>query len=116
MYVGVPVGERVLEGFIDLLYETPDGLVVVDYKTDRLNRPEDAPSVVEQYRLQGAAYALATEQALGISVADCTFLFLTPTRAVPASIKDLAGAVAEAEAILKQPLPNSSGAGESPIT
>ena len=28
------VGDRVLEGYIDLLYRDDDGLVIVDYKTD----------------------------------------------------------------------------------
>ena len=34
VYVGIPYGDGVLEGYIDLLYRSPDGLVVVDYKTD----------------------------------------------------------------------------------
>ena len=34
VYVGIPYGDGVLEGYIDLLYEDDDGLVVVDYKTD----------------------------------------------------------------------------------
>ena len=36
MYVAAPVGERVIEGYIDLLVRTPEGLVIVDYKTDAL--------------------------------------------------------------------------------
>src|SRR5262249_39741993 len=42
VYVAAPVGDTLLEGYIDLLYRTPDGLVVVDYKTDHL---PDEPSV-----------------------------------------------------------------------
>ena len=34
LYVAAPVGDRVIEGYVDLLVETPDGLVIVDYKTD----------------------------------------------------------------------------------
>ena len=32
VYVGAPVGSMVVEGFVDLLFETEDGLVIVDYK------------------------------------------------------------------------------------
>ncbi|MBM4420740.1 MAG: hypothetical protein FJ034_03970, partial [Chloroflexi bacterium] len=41
VYVGALADGVLVEGFIDLLYETPDGLVVVDYKTDAL-RSEDS--------------------------------------------------------------------------
>ena len=34
VYVGIPYGDGVLEGYIDLLYEDDGGLVIVDYKTD----------------------------------------------------------------------------------
>ena len=34
LYVAAPFGDRLLEGYIDLLYELGDDLVVVDYKTD----------------------------------------------------------------------------------
>ena len=33
-YVGTVVGDRVVEGIVDLLYRDEDGLVIVDYKTD----------------------------------------------------------------------------------
>ena len=36
--VGVPIANGSLQGFIDLLFETPDGdLVIVDYKTDSVS-------------------------------------------------------------------------------
>ena len=38
VYVGVPFGDTVLEGYVDLLYRRDDGLVVVDHKTDRVAR------------------------------------------------------------------------------
>ncbi len=37
VYVGAPVAGRALEGFVDLLIEGPDGLTVVDYKTDAVH-------------------------------------------------------------------------------
>jgi ATP-dependent helicase/nuclease subunit A len=36
--LGAPFGGVLLEGFVDLLYELPDGrLVIVDYKTDSVS-------------------------------------------------------------------------------
>jgi ATP-dependent helicase/nuclease subunit A len=91
LYVGVPVGERVLEGFIDLLYETPEGLVVVDYKTDRI----EAAEVEARYRWQGASYALAVETALGRPVVGCTFLILGTGGAVSVPVFDLPSVVTQ---------------------
>ncbi len=90
VYVGTAVEGRVLEGFVDLLVDGPDGLEVVDYKTDQ---GTDEPS--SQYRWQGAAYAVAVESALGRPVQRCSFLFLRPDGAVTHRIDDLVGAKAE---------------------
>ena len=35
-HVSTKLGDRLMEGFIDLLIDTPDGIAIVDYKTDRL--------------------------------------------------------------------------------
>jgi ATP-dependent exoDNAse (exonuclease V) beta subunit len=103
VYVGVPVGGRVLEGFIDLLFETPEGLVVVDYKTDRLDG-DDAPSMVlGRYRWQGASYALAVASALGRPVAGCSFLILRAGGATEVSLPDLDSAMSEVEYVLGTP-------------
>lgn len=99
VYLGVPIGERVLEGFVDLLFETRDGLWIVDYKTDRLRDEEDADVVAQRYRLQGAAYARAAKAVLGQEVAGCSFLFLRSSGAVVAELPDLPNAMAEVEAI-----------------
>ena len=80
LYVGAPLGGRVLEGIIDLLVEGPDGLEVVDYKTDQLGTAEEVDRALARYRVQGAAYAVALEEALGRPVDRCTFLFLRPGR------------------------------------
>ena len=56
------IGDTLIEGFIDLLYESADGLVVVDYKTDTVRSPADVDAAVARYRLQGATYAVALEQ------------------------------------------------------
>ena len=65
LFVAAPVGDRVLEGYVDLLVRTSDGLVIVDYKTDQWSGPAQTAERVGRYRLQLAAYAAALETALG---------------------------------------------------
>ena len=92
--VATPVGDTVVEGYIDLLYEGPDGLVVVDYKTDRV--PDDElDTLLAKYRVQGATYALALEAALGRPVTRVVFVFARATGAVERSVDDVPAAVAE---------------------
>jgi ATP-dependent helicase/nuclease subunit A len=97
LYVGTPVGDRTLEGFIDLLIAGPDGYVVVDYKTDASVTDADLDRAVERYRLQGATYALAVQRALGVAVTRCVFLFLRAEGAVARDIDGLDAAMDEVE-------------------
>jgi ATP-dependent helicase/nuclease subunit A len=97
VYVGVQVGDdRTLEGYVDLLFRRPGGLVVVDYKTGPHGVDADLDPLVERYRMQGASYALAIADATREPVLDMVFVFLTPEGAVERSIPDLTEAVAEA--------------------
>ncbi len=94
VYVGAEVEGVLIEGFIDLLYETDDGtLGIVDYKTDAVRSDEDVNELMRRYRLQGAAYALAVEQALGRQVGRVTFVFTEP--ALERDVDDLPRAIAE---------------------
>ena len=103
LWVAAPVGDRLVEGYIDLLYRTPEGLVVVDWKTDHV--PADGAEgadvahelslKVERYRLQGASYAAAVEAATGIDVVRMVFVFLRDDGATEADLSDLAAAVGE---------------------
>jgi ATP-dependent exoDNAse (exonuclease V) beta subunit len=95
VYLAAPIGETLVEGFIDLLYEGPDGLVVVDYKTDAARTDAERDIAVERYRLQGAAYALAVESALKRKVARCVFVFAKRGGAHERPVEDLPGAIAE---------------------
>jgi len=95
LYVGVPVGKRVLEGFVDLLIEGADGLEVIDYKTDQARTDEELGAAMGRYRLQGAAYAVAVEAATTRPVSRCTFLFLSPDGAVARELGDLEVAKAQ---------------------
>jgi ATP-dependent exoDNAse (exonuclease V) beta subunit len=86
-----------VEGFVDLLIETLEGLVVVDYKTDQAPSDADLDAAMARYRVQGAAYALALERALGAPVARCVFVFARRRGAVEREVVDLPAAVADAE-------------------
>ena len=95
LWVAAPVGGRLVEGYIDLLYEGPDGLVVVDWKTDRVDGDDDTAALLARYRLQGAGYAAAVEVVTGQPVARVVFGFLRPEGAVEAELPDLDAAVEE---------------------
>ncbi len=91
--VAAPIGATMLEGFIDLLIEGPDGLIVVDYKTDHVPNDADIDAAVARYRIQGAAYALALESALGRSVTRVVFVFARRGGAVEREITDVRDAI-----------------------
>lgn len=96
--VGAPVGETVLEGFIDLLFEEDDGLVVVDYKTDSLETDEEIAARSGLYRIQAGAYALALQEATGRSVKEVVLLFLQPRQETV--MRDVSTLMDEARAAL----------------
>ena len=75
VYVAAELDGTVLEGFVDLLYETDDGLVVVDWKTDAVRSTADVDAAVARYRHQAAAYAVALERTLGRPVVRCELVF-----------------------------------------
>jgi len=75
LFVAAPVEGTVVEGYIDLLYRGPDGLVVVDYKTDDTHDDDVLQDKIERYTLQVAAYSLAVEQAAGEEVDRCVLVF-----------------------------------------
>lgn len=95
VYVCTPVGSRQLEGYVDLLYRTSGGLVVVDYKTAATSDPAELDRRVETYRVQGSSYALAVGAATGEPVSRVTFVFLTPTGAVERHLTDLGVGIAQ---------------------
>ena len=97
--VAVPVGGGSLHGFIDLLFEEDDGLVVVDYKTDSINASQ-ASEAVNRYRLQGGAYAHAIQTLTGKPVKEVVFLYLQPNR--EETIQDLQQAMADARSAAEE--------------
>ena len=75
--VDTPRGPVVIEGIIDLLYRDDDGqLVILDYKSDRVEDNAAADAKLEHYRMQGVAYAAAVERATGNTVKAVQFLFV----------------------------------------
>jgi len=92
------VGETVLEGFIDLLFEEEDALVIVDYKTDVLETEEEITARSRHYRIQVGAYALALQEATGRSVKEVVLLFLQPRQEIV--LGDVSTMVQEAEQAL----------------
>jgi ATP-dependent helicase/nuclease subunit A len=65
---------RVLEGFVDLVVQTDDGIEIVDWKTDQIS-PADVPERLRQYELQAGLYAHGLESATGIKVRAITYVF-----------------------------------------
>lgn len=80
-----------VEGFVDLLFDDGDGLVVVDYKTDAVPDERALRQALDRYAPQGAAYAVAVEAATGRPVRAVHFLFLRGSDAVTATVDDLEG-------------------------
>ncbi len=76
LFVAVPVGGGVLEGFVDLVLDDDDGLVVVDYKTDRTGGQSGVERASARYHPQVASYALALEEATGRPVRRCVLVFV----------------------------------------
>ena len=63
-------GETILvQGIIDAYFETDEGLVLVDYKTDKVEMP-DGSDLVEKYRVQLDYYAKALTRLTGQPVAE----------------------------------------------
>ena len=78
VYVGIPRGDGVLEGYIDLLYRDDHGLVIVDYKTDHWRDEADLDARVQRYRVQLGAYAEAIGTVTAAPVSALWLVFLHP--------------------------------------
>lgn len=100
LYVAIPAGPAGLEGFVDLVVETDEGLIVVDYKTDFVRTPSDVDDKVSRYGPQAAAYAIALEHITGKLVCECRFVFVVPEGTIERSVEDLAAEKARVSAKL----------------
>jgi ATP-dependent exoDNAse (exonuclease V) beta subunit len=87
----VPVDGVIVEGFVDMLIETPDGLEIVDWKTDRVPAA-DVDVRLADYRLQAGLYVLGIERATERKVRGVTYVFVSAGReASPGEPEELAG-------------------------
>jgi len=104
VFVSTPLEGGLIEGFVDLLFEESEGLVIADYKTDVLDNEDKEMKAAEKYNLQAGTYALAVSQATGIPVKEVVLIFLRSGKEVNLSnIKDLQdNAFNKATAILKE--------------
>ena len=71
----------IVQGIIDVLIDTPDGFIIIDYKTDRL--PADGMAkLAERYQVQLTYYARAVEAVLRKPVQAVYLYALSADRAV----------------------------------
>lgn len=77
-----PLDQQIVRGRLDVLIPTTDGLVLLDYKTDRVGGPA-LQSRAEQYRPQLTLYCRALEQVTGQNIHQACLLFLHARKAVP---------------------------------
>ena len=71
----------IVQGIIDMLIKTPEGLLVIDFKTDDVTAKE-ASERAELYRQQLELYGRAAETILKDKIIGKWLYFLTPGRAV----------------------------------
>ena len=64
-----------MQGVVDCFFEEDDGLVLVDYKTDRAQSEEDIERIKERYGIQLKYYAQALEKITGKRVKE-KYLYL----------------------------------------
>ena len=95
LYVGTEVHGTLLEGYVDVLIEGSDGLVIVDYKTDPVSGLGAAERLAAQYRYQAATYALALERTSQRRVERAVFIFANAPEVIEVDAPDLVGAQRE---------------------
>ncbi len=77
-----PARCTLLQGSVDCFFEEDGGLVVVDYKTDRVAGEEQLVARAESYRIQLDTYAYALRRIFGLPVRERILYFLRPGRSV----------------------------------
>ncbi len=81
-FPGLDPGERVLlQGVVDCWYDTPQGLVILDFKSDRVTA-DTVEARAREYRPQLEAYAQALSRLLDRPVAKKVLWFFTLSQAV----------------------------------
>ena len=96
-------GEGLAEGRIDLLFVEDGAIVIVDFKTDSVSAAQVAERAAH-YHPQALVYAWAAHRATGMPVREVVFLFARPQPAVEHTVPVDDALLAEAEALLAQPV------------
>ena len=82
----LPLGElgvhTIIRGVIDCLADTPEGLLIVDYKTDRVRDEQELQARVAGYHVQLQLYAQAAQAIFGRPVARAMLALLCARRIV----------------------------------
>ena len=86
LYPGTRGEDLLLQGVVDCCLREADGLVIIDYKTDRVKTGEEIAARAAHYRGQLTAYAAALSRILGKPVKECVLFFLQPGKAVSLEI------------------------------
>ncbi|WP_025674300.1 helicase-exonuclease AddAB subunit AddA [Paenibacillus polymyxa] len=71
-----------MNGIIDCLFETPEGLVLLDYKTDRVSEYRTLSHLTDQYRFQLELYARVIEEITVNKVAEKWLYFIEAEESV----------------------------------
>lgn len=77
----IPWDGNIMEGVIDLVYRKNGGVVVADYKTDRVEESK-LKKHAEQYKLQRDVYLEAVRRGLGIKDPEFKLIFLRLGKAI----------------------------------
>ena len=81
IYAGLEGEQVLLQGVVDAAILEPDGITVIDFKTDRVS-PEQTALRAEQYRVQLSTYRDALSRIFGKPVKQTVLYFLKPGKEV----------------------------------
>jgi len=85
-FLGIGEGEEILlQGVVDCYLEEPDGVILLDFKTDYIP-PGGLLAKAEEYQPQMAAYAYALERITGNPVKQALLYFFGPGEYVEVAV------------------------------
>ncbi|MDE2801834.1 MAG: UvrD-helicase domain-containing protein [Chloroflexota bacterium] len=96
VFVSAELDGGLVEGFIDLLIDGPNGVSIVDYKTDWLTAKQ-VQELGPEYEIQLGLYAWAVAETTKRPVQQATLLFLRPVQ--ERSFTDIEALVARAKTV-----------------
>jgi len=82
VFVSAPYEDKLLEGFMDIIFEEEGGLVIADYKTDAIDNEEELLQKKETYELQAGLYAKLANHVTGKIVKEVVLVFLRSGREI----------------------------------